>query len=143
MEHVQAGLRLRIFRLPACVDAEALWVVRAEMSHGRPDDACVLDFSRTRHIRFQDLRDFARSARRWLDAARPVFLLGLNDYCERIVLYALEAQDWDRFRLVGESGGMAPDGGNAGAVPWRFESSRREDVLGTGGLGGLPVPSLN
>ena len=71
MEHVQAGLQLRIFRLPACVDAEALWVVRAEMSHGRPDDACVLDFSRTRHIRFQDLRDFARSARRWLDAARP------------------------------------------------------------------------
>ena len=139
MERTQGALLLRVFRLPPRVDAEALQVVKEEMLSGRRDQACLLDFSRTHHIRFQDLQRFAWAVRRGLETARPVLLMGLSDYCERIVLYALQAEDWDRFHLVAEPEATAPGGGTPGVESRWFGGSRHGGGCGIAGLGGVPV----
>jgi hypothetical protein len=70
----------------------------------------VLDFSAAVHIDFRAARVFARQLGR---ARRRARVVGLDDYCSRILRFAWTADDWDRFQVSAEERGLAGDGMDA------------------------------
>lgn len=143
MDHARVRVTLRIFRLPACVDDVVLDAVIDELVTLDRDCACVLEFSSTRHIRFRDLQRFSRIVRDGIVPVRPILLAGLSDYCERIVRYALGAEDWERFRVVAGLDAVVPAGGMPATPPRVRLGTERGLGSGFGGFGELPFPSMN
>ncbi|MEZ4653476.1 MAG: hypothetical protein R3E12_07725 [Candidatus Eisenbacteria bacterium] len=90
------------------------WITLAEVVDERElaritqrlrDVSCpVLDFSQTVHIRWKDAAAFARD----LLAAgfeAPVRLVGLDEYCARILMFAWPLEAWEVFAWVTEEAG--------------------------------------
>jgi hypothetical protein len=61
----------------------------------------VLDFSQTVHIRWKDAAAFARRLLRERPGA-TVRVVGLDEYCAQILLFAWSLEAWEMFELVSE-----------------------------------------
>ena len=143
MLNTQIAEGLQVIHLPERVDAAVLRTVLLALGEvpSRGALRCVLDFTGTAHIRFQDLRDFTRRVRERFDDSRPIALAGLNEYCEEIVRFALRADDWDLFQEVDRVVAAGPAWGNA--LPAEMVSSRGRELRVADGSLDFAAPSLN
>jgi len=143
MPNTQINEGLQVFHLPSRVDDAVLRHVVHALGAipTRGAYRCVLDFTGTAHVRFQDLQQFARIVRERFRPDRPILLTSLNRYCREIVRFALSAEDWDLFQETERMVAPVPALGNA--VASGLASSWGRDLRLGDGLPGYPVPSLN
>jgi hypothetical protein len=142
MPDAQVAAGFRIFRLPARVDI-GVWTHVTAALEGAAAQAsvqCVLDCTFSEHVRYQDLRQFARIVREELHPSRPILLIGLSRYCAEIFRFALEARDWDHFREVERLEVTERAWGNAG-IATRAGQRGRAARKGYGRLLSLPSPN--
>jgi hypothetical protein len=142
MPTTQTAAAWRIFHLPTKVEETALASVICALEETPPANSvqCVLDFSASSHVRFQDFQKFTQFFRERLRLSHPILLAGLNPYCEEILRFALRAEDWELFCRLEP---VAPAGTTWGNVGRPALASRGREAQWCEGVRNLPAPSVN